>query len=250
MELIDGRTDKNLWAGNFDGENRDALTLQSEAALAIAKQIQATLTPEETKALARSRPVNPEAYEAYQSGMFIIENGRVVEGNKSDLDKSIEYFERALKIDPKFAPAYAGLAIAYDFYIFVAPPEEMWPKAKEAALKAIGLDNSLANAYFVLADMKTSYEWDWEGGEKAWKRTLEVNPNHAYAHAVYGNFLAGQGRNQEALLHAERARELDPRTLITSMYVFFTCVHNMPAESPWPKKVLPFFLTMPNSTVG
>ena len=223
VQLIDGRSDKHLWADNFDREYRDILALQSEAALAIAKQIQATLTPQEAKILARTRPVNPDAYQAYLKGMFLL--GTLSDSPQAgpDVKKSIQYFEQARTTDPNFALAYAGVALAYDYYgsFGVAPPKETAPKAVEAASKALSLDDSLADPHLVLADLKFCYEWDFDGAEREFRRFFELNPNHALGHALYAVNLAatGRGKEGEAILHADRARELDPLTYTTGEYV-------------------------------
>jgi serine/threonine-protein kinase len=219
FEIIDGQTDKLIGGDQFDGEYRDILALQSEAALAIAQKIQASLTPEETRIIANTRPVNPEAHEAYLKGMFIIGSlDQLGMSMRPELEKSIQFFEQAIKIDPSFAPGYAGLAWGYDFSALTRSPNEVIPKARDAALKAMSLDDSLADAHAVLADIKTVYDWDWEGAEGEYRRALHLNPNHAFAHFAYGLFLAGQGRGEEAVSHAERALELDPHTLTTVRY--------------------------------
>jgi serine/threonine protein kinase/tetratricopeptide (TPR) repeat protein len=227
VQLIDGRSDEHLWADNFDREYRDILSMQSEAALAIAKQIQATLTPQEARALARKRSVNPDAYEAYLKGMFVTSTMSNNLDTKPGLEKSIQFFEQALTIDPNFALAYAGIAVAFDNYASAnfAPPKETFPKAIEAARKALNLDDSLADPHLVLADIKCGFEWDFDNAEREYRRFFELNPNYAMAHAWYALCLAsrGRGREGEALLHADRARELDPVTystgeIVTSAY--------------------------------
>ncbi len=199
--------------------------MQSEAALAIAKQIQASLTPAEAKVLAKKKTVNPDAYDAYLKGISIINKLNFAIGVPEDLEKSIACFNQSIAIDQNFALAYAGLALAYDYLSAVISPKEAWQKAKSAAEKALSLDDSLADAYGVLADMKTGYEWDWGGAEKEWKHTLELNPNYALAHSYYANFLVTQGRDKEAIFHAEHALEIDPQsfqvvTFLMTVYDF------------------------------
>jgi TolB-like protein len=213
FEISDGQTDKFLGGDRFDGEYRDILALQGEAALAIAKRIQSTLTPEETRALSDTRRVVPEAYDAYMKGRNLLDLASQ-NGDPRNLLKSIPYFEQALRIDPDFAPSYAGLALTYDYggSWGAGAPEDLFPKAIEAAKKALSLDESLADAHLVLADAKNVFEWDYEGSEKEFRRLLELNPNHAMAHAWYAVDLAstGRGTKEEIILHAERGRELDP----------------------------------------
>jgi len=207
VQLIDGRSDKNLWADSFDREYRDVLNLQSETALAIAKRIRASLTPEETKVLKRPRSINPEAYEAYLKGMFLL--GRANE--PGNVRKGIQYFEKANIIDPNFALGYAGLALAYTFETTGGQQTKIaMSNAKRAALKALSLDESLGDARALLANIKATYEWDWEGADKEFRLALELSPNFAWAHLFYAFLLCSQHRNKEAISHAERALELDP----------------------------------------
>jgi len=213
VELIDGRNDRNLWAGNFDGENRDTLTLQSEAALAIAKQIQAALTPAETAVLTRKRPINPDAFELYLKGKSIIDNaGTKMVDTSMEFQNSIRYFGQALKIDPAFAPVYSGMALAYDYYgSFIGSSREMYSKAKEAALKALSLDDSLPDAHLVLADLIfLTFPIDFESGIREFQRLLSLFPNHAIAHAWYAIDSISRVGKEEAIRHAERALLLDP----------------------------------------
>ena len=213
VELIDGRNGKNLWAGNFDGENHDTLTLQSEAALAIAKQIQAALTPAETAALTRKRPINPDAFELYLKGKSIIDNaGTKMVDTSMEFQNSIRYFEQALKIDPAFAPAYSGMALAYDYYgSFIGSSKEMYSKTKEAALKALSLDDSLPDAHLVLADLIfLTFPIDYKSGIREFQRFLSLFPNHAIAHAWYAIDNISRVGKEEAVRHAERALLLDP----------------------------------------
>ena len=213
VSLIDGRNDNIIWAGDFDGEDRDTLNLQSEAALAIARQIQAALTPEETQALERKRRVNPAAFELYLKGKSILDRtGTLAVDISSELDQSVDDFERALKIDPEFGPAYAGLALAYDFYgSTVGRSAEMFAKAKEAALKALSLDDTLADARVVLVDIATvSYPLDTDRIMAEFRRILDLYPSHAFAQAWYAANFTPWLAKEEYLRHAERARELDP----------------------------------------
>ncbi len=213
VSLIDGRNDNIIWAGDFDGEDRDTLNLQSEAALAIARQIQAALTPEETQALERKRQVNPAAFELYLKGKAILDRtGTLAVDISSELDQSISDFEQALKIDPEFGLAYAGLALAYDFYgSTVGRSAEMFAKAKAAAEKALSLDDTLADAHVVLADIATvSYPLDTDRLMAEFRRVIGLYPNHAFAQAWYAANFTPWLTKAEYLRTAERARELDP----------------------------------------
>jgi tetratricopeptide (TPR) repeat protein len=201
---------ENLWAQSYEREMWDILVLQSEIAQAIAEEIKVKLTPEEQVRLASARPVNPEAHEAYLKGLY--------HWNRSTLRdrlKATQYFEEAIRKDRTYAPAYAGLAdtYAWSFGGSSLPPRELYPKAREAALKALELDDRLAEAHASLAFIKDTYDWDWAGAEKEYKRAIELNPSYASAHAWYAFTLAIKGRFEEAFAEMKRAEELDPLSL-------------------------------------
>jgi serine/threonine-protein kinase len=212
FDVIDGPNDRQIGGGKFDGEYRDILSLEGQAAVAIAQKIQVDLTPNESQTLLRKRPVNPEAYDVYQKGMFIL--GRINQATdiSSDIEQSIKYFEQALKIDPNFALAYAGLGWAYDMSAISISPLVAWPKAKDAASKALSIDDSLAEAYAVMAEAAMYFEWDWKASETYWVKSLELNPNYAWANGGYASLLGCLGRHEEAISYAERALALDPNT--------------------------------------
>ena len=157
--------------------------------------------------LARARPVNPEAYEAYLRGSTILENWTEESGQSA-----IKYFERAIDRDPGFAPAFAGLADAYIFLsrFYYRPANETFPKAKEAARKALALDANSAEAYTSLCSIATFYEWDWRTAETACLRAIELNPSYGPAHHIYSHYLVSTGRFPESLRESLRYLELDP----------------------------------------
>jgi TolB-like protein/DNA-binding winged helix-turn-helix (wHTH) protein/Tfp pilus assembly protein PilF len=213
VQLIEAASDRNLWAENYDRELRDILALHSDVARAIASEIRIMLTPEEEARLARTRPVNPEAYEAYLKGRYFW-NKRTEEGFK----KAIGHFERAIASDPTYALAYSGVA---DSYILLGgadygalPPHEAIPKARSAALKALGIDSTIAEAHASMGGIKEQFEWDWNGSEREYKRALELNPSYATAHHWYAFLLMQVGQLEEALAEMKRAKELDPLSLI------------------------------------
>ena len=210
--LIEASTDRHLWAGIYDRDLRDVLSVQSDFAEAIAHEVQAKLTPEEHARISHPHRVDPEAHELYLLGRFHW-NKRSPEGVK----KSIEYFEQAIAKDPDNALAYSGLADSYNVISSynVLAPKDAFPKAKEAATKAIQLDDSLAEAHTSLAVVKAAYEWDWPGAERESKRAIELNPGYANAHYWYAfSVLTRQGRFEEAIAEMNRALELDPFSLI------------------------------------
>ena len=206
-QLIDAPADRHLWAKSYERNSRDVLALQDEVALAIAKEINVELTPKEQARFAGKRTVNPEAYEAYLKGRYFL-------GSYSEerVRKAIEQFERAIKADPNFAPAYTGLADAYGTFgsgLFFLPTEAT-PKAKAAAEKALQLDDTLAEAHTSLAGIKVWYDFDLGGGENEFLRSIALNPNYSEAHHLYGYFLVQAGRFDESLAEMRRAAQLDP----------------------------------------
>jgi eukaryotic-like serine/threonine-protein kinase len=205
--LIDGRLDTQLWAESYEHDMRDVLLLQSEVAQAIARQIKVAVTPEEAKRLAAARPVNPEAYEACLKGRF--HWGKL---SADHLDTALEYYRLALAKDPEYALAYAGIAAVWVQRTDAgfAPPGEVVPQARAAALKAIELDDTLAEAHISLGNVRFQSEFDWRGAEKEFRRAIQLNPNSAEAHFFYSDFLISMRRLEEARVELERTLELDP----------------------------------------
>ena len=203
-QLIQARDDRHLWSEKFERDLGDVLKLQGEVAEAIAGQIQIKLTPQEHAILARARPVNPQAFEAYLAGNYF--------RNKMEGDKSIELFTKAIELDPDYAQGYAGLSMSYvSLGIFgLRPSGEVYPKARAAAMKALELDETVAEAHVTLADVKKGYDWDWAGAEAEYKRALELNPSYSMAHALYADYLSKMRRHEEAIAEARQARKLDP----------------------------------------
>ncbi|MBZ5562715.1 MAG: winged helix-turn-helix domain-containing protein [Acidobacteriia bacterium] len=202
--VIHGSTERRLWGGTYEGDFGDVLILQGEVASAIAEEIRIGLTPQEHARLIAGRPVNPEAYELYLMGRYFM--GRW----PADLEKATQYFEQAVAKDPQYAPAYAGLSLAYSGASFFRPPRELNFKAKAAALKALELDDTLAEAHTAMGRVLTLYDWDWAAAERELKRGIELNPSSPVAHRHYWSLLVALGRFGEAIAEAERARNLDP----------------------------------------
>ncbi len=215
VQLIHAPTDTHLWVGSYERDLRDILTLLSEVSRTIARQIEITVTPDQEARLAARRPVNPETYEAYLKGMFHL-NKFTPEGTK----KGMDYLHQAVEKDPADPLAYAGLAGGYSIIGHgPAPSPEALPRAKAAALKALELDETLAEAHAVLAEVKLYHDWDWAGAEQAFQRALELNANLAPAHAHYAWYLVLLGRLDEALTEMKRAQELDPLAPIYSAWL-------------------------------
>ena len=206
-QLIQGETDVHLWAGTFDRELRDVLELQSEVAQSIARQIEVTVTGQERRRLVAARAVSPEVYESYLKGRFALnKNGPV------GLKEAIAHFEDAIHWEPTFAPAFAGLGIAYSDLgtVFIgASPLETRPKVLAAAKKALELDPELVEAHVVLASALQK-EWRWAEAETEYKQAIELSPSDASARNGFSEWLLCQGQTEEALASARRAQELDP----------------------------------------
>ena len=206
-QLIDTATDRHLWARSYERGLRDVLSLQSEVAQNIAREINAKLTPQEQVRLATARAVRPEVYQTYLKGRYLLNKT-----TEDDLKKAILYFERTIEEQPELALGYAGLAETYvqlGTYEFL-PPEVAYPKAKAAATGALQRDDALPEAHVALANVMYSFDWDWEGVEREAKRAIELNPNYAWAHKTYGDYLAVMGRTEEAIAEYKRADDLDP----------------------------------------
>ena len=204
-QLIAAPQDQHLWAETYEGELRNVLALQDEVTAAIAKEISIQLTPDEQTQFAHARSVDPEGHQAYLRGLHEL-SGHTSEGNA----KAIEHFQRAIAIDGNDALAYEGLALAYISSPDRAPKTVM-PKARSAALKAIELDDSLAEAHSSLGLIKLVFDWDWPGAEKELRRAVELNPNSPLAHVDYGRYLLlVPQRVNDAIQNYRRAYDLDP----------------------------------------
>lgn len=206
-QLIHAPSGAFLWAETYERARGDLFALQSEIARSIAQRVQGRLTPQQQQRFMRPRAVSEEATQWYLKGRHEW-NKRTLEGMKQALDS----YQQALQSDPQFALAYAGIADYYSVLPFYSSfaPKETFPKAKEAALKAVELDPSLAEAHASLAYIKTYYEWDWQGAEQDFRRALELRPSSAEVHHRYSRYLTTVGRHQEAMAELKRAQELDP----------------------------------------
>ncbi|MGH9642627.1 MAG: winged helix-turn-helix domain-containing tetratricopeptide repeat protein [Terriglobales bacterium] len=216
-QLIRTATDSHLWAKSYEGEMKDVLSLQATVAEEITSEVKLNLTAFERNRLRQPHPVNPEAYEAYLRGRFSW-NRR----DEAGFEKAIGYFKQAIAKDPDFALAYSGLADCYILMALDTPDPEKMAQAKTAALKALALDDGLAEAHTSLAAVKVFDGWYWAGAEAEFKRALEINPNYAPAHHWYGNILLDPlGRHEEAIAELKRAQGLDPASLIINTDVGF-----------------------------
>ena len=213
-ELIEVGAQRQLWAQQYDRELTNLLVVQGEIAREISDSIQLTLGSPERSETVRQPTLTPQAYQAYDlclKGLYFW-NKRNVPG----FQQAIEYFQQAIARDPDYAPAYAGLANSYALMpgYTLAPASKYMPKAREAAVRALEIDDQLPEAHVALALILENYDWDWNTAEKEYRRAIELNPNYATAHHWYAEFLMWRGRFAEALRESESARRLDPLSLI------------------------------------
>lgn len=206
-QLIHASTDEHFWSETYDRELGDALTLESEVAESIAQRVEATVTGEEHARLVAARPVSPEVYENYLKGLVEIDSTR------ADVEASIANFNEAIRKDPTFAPAYVGLANAYDrlgsILVGGASPNETRPKVISSAQKALALDPQISEAHVILG-LAYMNQWRWAEAEAEFRRALDLNPNDARAHQALAEWLLCQGRMDDSIAWARRAGELDP----------------------------------------
>ncbi|HEX2714961.1 MAG TPA: winged helix-turn-helix domain-containing protein [Candidatus Acidoferrales bacterium] len=210
-QLIQVRDQTELWAESYERNVADVFTIQREVAGHVAQSLALELLAEHNTAPVKKPPVNAEAHEEYLKGRYHW-NKRTGEG----LQKGLEHFQLAIRKDPRYAPAYAGLA---DSYVVLAnwglmPPTEAYPKAREAAMKALALDDQLAEAHTSLAATTWEYDRDWGLAQKEFLRALEINPGYASGRQWYAEFLSALGRHEEAIAEISKAREADPLSLI------------------------------------
>ncbi len=211
--LVYAPTDSQLWSKSYQRDLQNVLVLQGELASTIVREIDVTLTPKEQAQLAKTQLANSTAHDAYLRGRFQLKRG-----TETALREAKVYFEEAVGLDSKFAPAYAGLADYYWLTNELSPRVAM-PKAKEFALKALALDDNLADAHATLATIKFYGDWDWIGADAEYRRAIELGPSYADAHRVYSDFLSEMSRNDQALAEIRIAQDLDPLSTLTSIDV-------------------------------
>ena len=209
VQLIDAHADTHLWAEGYDRDLRDVLALQSEVARAIAREIRVKLTAVDQARFADARPVEPKAYEAYLKGRYYW-NRRSGDG----FGKAVQHFQQAIAKDATCALAHAGLADCHSLLGAWGriPPEEGCRKAKELAIEALELDNSLAEAHASLAFATMWYDYDFLTAEQEFERSIELNPRYAMGHSWFGFYLAMMGRYEEAYTEITRALRIDPHS--------------------------------------
>jgi eukaryotic-like serine/threonine-protein kinase len=211
VNLEDVQNSRQIWGEQYNRKLSNLVSVQREIAEDIYSRLRPRLQGEEKKLLAKRPTENVEAYQLYLQGLFYWNKW-----TQADFQKAADYFTQAVQKDPRYALAYAGLADSYSVlgdsgYL---APTEAWPKAKTAAMQALELDATLAEAHTSLGLVKEHFEWDWPGAEKEFRSAIELNPNLATAHHWYGDYLANMNRYDEGLRETRKAQELDPPSLI------------------------------------
>src|SRR6202795_165536 len=205
-ELVEVRDNRQIWGGQYNPKVSDTLAIQEQISREISDKLRLQLSGEDKQRMTRGATEDRAAYQLYLQGRYQW-NKQTLAG----LEESIDYFQQAVQKDPRYALAYAGQADSYaqlaDFNVL--PTREVLPKVKSAAAKSLELDEAGAEAHTSLAWARF-HEWDWAGGEKEFKRAIELNPSYPTAHSWYGEYLMVQGRFDEALAEINRAAELNP----------------------------------------
>ena len=217
VQLIDAVHDTHLWSKQYDKEVKNIFEIQSEIAQSIAGEIKAIVTPEVLQRMEKEPTENMEAYKLYLLGRQHFNSGRA----RARMDSSIFWYKQGLKIDPDFALAWSAMAASYSAYAYggYLPRREVMYNAREAALKALAIDNTLGEAHAELAWTRIYEDFNWEEGERGLQRALKLNPNYAIAHRNYSWLLSFTGRHQKALKEIYRALELDPHSLSYKAWV-------------------------------
>jgi TolB-like protein len=219
-QLIDARTDVHLWSETYDKDISDIFSIETEVAQNIANELKVTLTSDEKKQFNKIQTQNTEAYNLYLQGRFFWDKR-----TKAGIEKSIEYFEKAISLDHNYALAIAGLADAYYVQAFRgwSPAEEGYEKAKKLAERAIEIDSKLAEAHATLGSILCYADWKWEEARKELLLAINLNPNYATAHQYYSELLDILCENDEARKHIDIALSLDPfnRTMLGVSTIYY-----------------------------
>jgi len=221
VQLIQAADGNHLWSDTYDREMQDIFAVRSEVAQQVAETLKVRLLGEEKRKIDKKPTENLEAYNLYRQGRFYTDKL-----SEEGMTKAVPLFQQAIEKDPRFALAYAGMA---DNYVIAAdaiiPPREAFSKAKEAALKAIELDDSLAEAHASLGLVHYHYDWDWPAAEQELKRAISLNPQSAQSYTLYTHYLAGMGRYDEAKKFGARALELDPLSVSAHWFLGWGAIY-------------------------
>jgi TolB-like protein/DNA-binding winged helix-turn-helix (wHTH) protein/Tfp pilus assembly protein PilF len=206
IELMDARDKSQIWGERYTRKSADIQTIQEEMTRTISEKLRLRLSSAQGQQLEKHATSNSQAYQFYLNGLFNLRKGQ-----PDNVKLALDYYNRAIALDPDFALAWVGVAQANRYFSgnSLRNPKEALATAKVAVQKALELDNSLAEAHVVLAGLKTD-EWDWSGAEREYQRALDLNPNLVDAHHWYSTYLSNMGRHAEALNKIKRAQELDP----------------------------------------
>src|SRR5437016_9816608 len=217
VDLVDAVTGAQIWGAGYDRKIADLVVVKQAIAQEVTAKLKLKLSSEEQRRLVKRDTTNAEAYQFYLRGRYFW-NKRTSDGIK----QTIEHFQQSIERDPNFALGYVGLADSYTgltFYNFAAPHEAM-PKAKESAIKALALDDTLAEAHATLAHILINYDWNSSAAEKEFKRSIELNPEYATAHQWYAiHYLTATGRLEQAVQEMKKALELEPASLVMNTFM-------------------------------
>lgn len=207
LELVDARTENVIWSEQYNRKQTDLISLQREVTRDVSQKLRARLSGADEQKLTKNYTANAEAYQLYLKGRYFW-----YKRTPEDFQKSRDYFQRAIDLDPTYALAYSGLADFYGISIATGqlPPDENWPKFEAILRKTLELDPNLAEIHNSLAGLKRYYYRDWAGAEQEFKRAIELDPNYGEAHVHYGGHLTAMGRFDEALIERKRGLEIDP----------------------------------------
>src|SRR5215470_10262007 len=233
-QLIDAASDQHLWAETYDRDAGDVLTLQGEMANAIAQEVRAKISRDPRSREVKVKRVDPEEQDLYLRARY-----HLSKGDQAEINKGIEYFRQAIARTPQDARNYAGLADSYlalsDFYL---SPADTLGQAKQAALKALEMDENISETHVSLGAIRFLYDWDWQQADKEFTRAIELNGNSSDAHLWRGVFLAQMGRADEAILEIQRAEAIDPLSLavhVNEGWVYYVARRDEEALKQWRK---------------
>jgi TolB-like protein/Tfp pilus assembly protein PilF len=220
VALVDTQQDSELWGHTYDRKLNDILALQDEIAKEIAANLRLRLSAEEERRLTKRDTQNPEAFQLYVKGRYFWNKW-----TPEQINKARSYFEQAIEKDPSYALAYAGLSDCYAVPANPLPPREKMPKARAAAMKALELDDTLAEVHTTLARVLMTYDWNWSGAKKEFELAIELNSRYAMAHQWYAAYWQAMGRSDKSIGERKRALELDPLSVFMNFGLALSFYH-------------------------